>query len=134
MNTLTKFPQKTLNLQYENAPDLETLVNPEEANITIAIITDTRQTGTHRMAHLITSLLRREGYVNVKVEEELFNPEVLYGKEALVEKQRHVPILVRAGIMATSEPTIQIDLMPGGCGYDVGNQPVVIENKHLKSV
>lgn len=40
-------------------------VEPKEATIQIAITTDTRMTGTNRLAYLISQLLVREGYLNV---------------------------------------------------------------------
>lgn len=104
-------PEQTLKCQYEPAlTELETLVQPEQANISIAVLTDTRQTGTNRLAYLIASLLRREGYVNVKAGDYAFHPEVAYVDEVLMEKQLQVPITVRAGTMSTQPPAIQIDL------------------------
>lgn len=42
------------------------LVEPEEANIVISIQTDTRLTGTIRLAHLFHAFLVEKGYTNVK--------------------------------------------------------------------
>ena len=40
-------------------------VEPKDANIKISITTDTRISGTNRLAFLIGELLKREGYTNV---------------------------------------------------------------------
>jgi hypothetical protein len=41
-------------------------VEPEEANIVVSIQTDTRLTGTIRLAHLFHAFLVEKGYTNVK--------------------------------------------------------------------
>lgn len=42
------------------------LIEPEDANITIRISTDTRQTGTMVLAEKLVEFLQKEGYTNVQ--------------------------------------------------------------------
>lgn len=104
------YPEKTLDLQYAGGTStMEVLVQPEEANITIAVLTDTRQSGTNRLVHLIAALLKREGYTNVH-DNSTQSPDFLANEnEDLNHKQLRVSINVQAGTMS-QVPELKIDL------------------------
>lgn len=111
----TQVPERTLGLVEEDPPVAETVVTPEQANITIAILSDTRQAGTKRLALLITALLQREGYVSVTNPDNRFTLEDYDGDDEYIQKQLRVPVMVRTGTMSSPPPAIEIDLSNDQC-------------------
>lgn len=94
-------------------------VEPKDANIKISITTDTRISGTHRLAFLIGELLKREGYTNVAP----FHYNEPFGEpnEELRLGQKDVRITIEDPLNKLIK---EFDVEGVPCGYEYVPRPV----------
>lgn len=111
-------------------------VEPKDANIKISITTDTRISGTNRLAFLIGELLKREGYTNVAPFQSNDNRHSQNDAELdfILDQQKNVRITIEDPLNKTIKAIKDLDIEGTPCAFEYIPKAAAVESEQLKSV